>query len=73
MTFALWVVNSSDKAGGKVPRSAKCIVFENSDLTSSFITTNDQSTQWTQRRDSKSQSIEECKEHLVSIYQIYSV
>ena len=39
MTFAPQVVNSSDKEGGKVPRSAKIIVFENSDLTSSFITT----------------------------------
>ena len=24
MTFAQWVINSSDKNGGKVPRGAKC-------------------------------------------------
>ena len=34
--FAPLVVNSCDKEGGKVPRSAKCIAFENSDLTSSY-------------------------------------
>ena len=45
MTFELLAVNSSDKEGGKVPRSAKCIVFENWDLTSSFITINDPLTQ----------------------------
>ena len=50
MTFAPWVVNSNDKEVGKVPRSAKGIVFENFDLTSSFITTNDPLTQYINTR-----------------------